>query len=33
METIIDGLPNAPRAFIDMMRGEYFGKVLVKISD
>lgn len=32
-ETVIDGLVNAPRAFIDMMRGEYFGKVLVKISD
>lgn len=32
-ETVIDGLLNAPHAFIEMMRGEYFGKVLVKISD
>ncbi len=32
-ETVIDGLDNAPRIFIDMMRGEYFGKVLVRISE
>lgn len=32
-ETVVDGLPRAPSALIEMMRGRYFGKVLVKISD
>ena len=31
-EDLVKGLENAPRAFIGMMRGENFGKLLVKIS-
>ena len=32
-EDVVEGLQNAPRAFIGMMRGENFGKLLVKVSD
>lgn len=32
-ETIEEGLENAPRAFLGMMRGENFGKQLVKLDD
>jgi NADPH-dependent curcumin reductase CurA len=31
-EDVVEGLENAPRAFIGMMRGENFGKLLVKVS-
>jgi len=31
-ETIADGLENAPRAFIGMLKGENFGKQLVKVA-
>lgn len=31
-ESVADGLANAPRAFIGMLRGENFGKQLVKVS-
>jgi hypothetical protein len=31
-ETIIDGIENAPKAFIGLFKGENFGKMLVKIS-
>ena len=32
-ETVTEGLENAPRAFIGLLRGENFGKQLVKVSD
>jgi len=32
-EDIVNGLENAPRAFIGMLRGENFGKLLVKVAD
>jgi NADPH-dependent curcumin reductase CurA len=32
-EDITDGLENAPRAFIDMLAGRSFGKVLVRVAD
>ena len=32
-EDLVEGLETAPRAFIRMMRGENFGKLLVKISE
>lgn len=32
-EDIVYGIENAPTAFIGMMRGENFGKLLVKVSD
>lgn len=32
-ESIVDGIENAPRAFIGLLRGENFGKQLVKISE
>jgi NADPH-dependent curcumin reductase CurA len=32
-EDVVEGLENAPRALIGMMRGENFGKLLVKVSD
>jgi len=32
-ENIVEGLENAPRAFIGMLRGENVGKQLVKVSD
>jgi hypothetical protein len=31
-ETIVDGLENAPNAFIGLFNGENFGKMLVKIG-
>jgi leukotriene B4 12-hydroxydehydrogenase/15-oxo-prostaglandin 13-reductase len=31
-ETVTEGLENAPRAFIDLLKGENFGKQLVRIS-
>ena len=31
-ESIVDGLENAPQAFIDMMKGKHTGKVVVQIS-
>ena len=32
-EDVVEGLENAPGAFIGLMRGENFGKLLVKISE
>jgi NADPH-dependent curcumin reductase CurA len=32
-EDVMDGLENAPKAFIRMMRGENFGKQLVHVAD
>ncbi len=32
-EDIVEGLENAPRAFIGLLKGENFGKLLVKIAD
>lgn len=32
-EDIVEGLENAPKAFIGMMHGSNFGKLLVKVSD
>ncbi|HLO86384.1 MAG TPA: NADP-dependent oxidoreductase [Nostocaceae cyanobacterium] len=32
-EDIVIGLENAPRAFIGLLRGENFGKLIVKVSD
>jgi NADPH-dependent curcumin reductase CurA len=31
-ETIIDGIENAPRAFIGLFKGENFGKLVVKLA-
>ena len=31
-ETIVDGLENAPAAFLGLMRGENVGKMLVRIA-
>jgi NADPH-dependent curcumin reductase CurA len=31
-ETIVEGLENAPRAFVGLFTGENFGKMLVKIG-
>jgi NADPH-dependent curcumin reductase CurA len=32
-EDVVDGLENAPAAFIDLLRGRNFGKLLVRVSD
>lgn len=32
-ETVVEGLENAPEAFIGLFRGENFGKMVVKLSD
>ena len=32
-EDVVEGLENAPRAFVGMMRGENFGKLVVRVSD
>jgi len=31
-ERVVDGLENAPRAFLEMLQGENIGKQLVKIA-
>ncbi len=31
-ETILDGIENAPKAFIGLFKGENFGKMLVRIG-
>ena len=31
-ETIVDGIENAPKAFIGLFKGENFGKMIVKIG-
>ena len=31
-EDIVDGLENAPKAFIGLLRGQNFGKLLVKVA-
>ncbi|WAY99003.1 NADP-dependent oxidoreductase, partial [Serratia marcescens] len=30
-ETIVDGLENAPQAFIDSLNGKHFGKQLIRM--
>ena len=32
-EDIVDGLENAPSAFIGLLRGENFGKRLIRVSE
>ena len=32
-EDIVDGLENAPRAFLGLFRGENFGKLIVRVGD
>ena len=32
-EDVVKGIENAPAAFIGMMNGENFGKLLIKVSD
>ena len=32
-ETIIEGIENAPRAFIGLFNGENFGKMIVKVGE
>ena len=32
-EDVVDGIENAPGAFIGLMQGENFGKLLVKVSE
>jgi hypothetical protein len=31
-ETIVDGIENAPSAFLGLLRGENIGKMLVKVD-
>jgi hypothetical protein len=31
-ETIVDGIENAPKAFLGLLRGENIGKMLVKVG-
>ncbi len=31
-ETVVDGLPKAPQAFIGLLKGENFGKLVVKVG-
>jgi NADPH-dependent curcumin reductase len=31
-EHIVDGLENAPQAFIDMLDGKNFGKLLIRVG-
>ena len=31
-ETIRDGLENAPQALVDLLRGENFGKMLIRVN-
>jgi NADPH-dependent curcumin reductase CurA len=31
-EAVVEGLENAPQAFIGMLRGDYFGKVVVRVA-
>jgi NADPH-dependent curcumin reductase CurA len=31
-ETVLEGLENAPRGLVDLLRGGNFGKMLVKVS-
>ena len=31
-EDVVDGLENAPRAFIGLLRGENFGKLQIKVG-
>ena len=32
-EDVVEGLEKAPRAFIGLMQGENFGKLLIKVSE
>jgi NADPH-dependent curcumin reductase CurA len=32
-EDVVEGLENAPQAFIGLLKGANFGKLLVKVSD
>jgi NADPH-dependent curcumin reductase CurA len=31
-ETVVEGIENAPKAFLGLFKGENFGKMLVKIG-
>jgi NADPH-dependent curcumin reductase len=31
-EDVVDGLENAPAAFLGMLRGENFGKLLIRVA-
>ncbi|MFP6779815.1 MAG: NADP-dependent oxidoreductase, partial [Alphaproteobacteria bacterium] len=32
-EDVVEGIENAPEAFIGLMNGKNFGKLLIKVSD
>jgi NADPH-dependent curcumin reductase CurA len=32
-EDVVDGIENAPAAFIDLLRGRNFGKLIVRVSE
>ena len=32
-ETVADGLENAPTAFLELLKGQNFGKQLVRVGD